>query len=42
MEHIGDKVYVELISPGCNMGIIDTGKGTLIVDTPLVSRQAGI
>ena len=41
MEHIKDEVYVELISPGCNVSIIVTEKGTLIVDTPLVSRQAG-
>jgi len=40
MEHVKDNVYVELISPGCNVGIIPTRKGTLIVDTPLVSRQA--
>ncbi len=40
MEHVKDKVYVELISPGCNVGIVATEKGTLIVDTPLVSRQA--
>ena len=40
MEHVKDNVYVELISPGCNVGIIPTEKGTLIVDTPLVSRQA--
>lgn len=40
MEHIQGNVYVELISPGCNVGIIATEKGTLIVDTPLVSRQA--
>ena len=39
MEHIQDNVYAELISPGCNVGIIATEKGTLIVDTPLVSRQ---
>ena len=41
MEHVGGKVFAELISPGCNVGIIAMGKGTLIVDTPLVSRQAG-
>ena len=40
MEHVKDNVYVELISPGCNVGIIATPMGTLIVDTPLVSRQA--
>jgi cyclase len=40
MEHIQGNVHVELISPGCNVGIIATEKGTLIVDTPLVSRQA--
>jgi len=40
MEHIKDNVYAELISPGCNVGIIATEKGTLIVDTPLVLRQA--
>lgn len=40
MEHVNGPVYVELISPGCNVGIIATAKGTLIVDTPLVSRQA--
>jgi len=41
MEHVRDNVYAELISPGCNVGIIATEKGSLIVDTPLVSRQAG-
>jgi len=41
MQHIQDNVYYELISPGCNVGIITTEKGSLIVDTPLVSRQAG-
>jgi cyclase len=40
MQHIQDNVYAELISPGCNVGIVATGKGTLIVDTPLVQRQA--
>ncbi|NIS61917.1 MAG: MBL fold metallo-hydrolase [Proteobacteria bacterium] len=40
MEHIRGNVYVELISPGCNVSIIATEKGTLIVDTPLVLRQA--
>ena len=40
MEHVKDNVYAELISPGCNIGIIATGKGTVIVDTPLLSRQA--
>jgi len=40
MEHVGGNVYVELLSPGSNVGIIATKKGTLIVDTPLVSRQA--
>jgi glyoxylase-like metal-dependent hydrolase (beta-lactamase superfamily II) len=40
MKHIRGNVYVELIMPGCNVGIIPTEKGTLIVDTPLVSRQA--
>ena len=40
MEHVRGNVYTELISPGCNVGIIATEKGTLIVDTPLVSRQA--
>jgi cyclase len=40
MEHVGGTVYVELISPGSNVGTIATEKGTLIVDTPLVSRQA--
>ena len=41
MEHVRDNVYAKLISPGCNVGIIATEKGTLIADTPLVSRQAG-
>ncbi len=40
MEHVTGNIYAELISPGCNVGIIATSKGTLIVDTPLVSRQA--
>lgn len=40
MEHVRGNVYAELIMPGCNVGIIPTEKGTLIVDTPLVSRQA--
>jgi len=40
MEKVNDNVYAELISPGCNVGIIATGKGALIVDTPLISRQA--
>lgn len=40
MKHVRGSVYVELISPGCNVSIVATGKGTLIVDTPLVSRQA--
>jgi len=40
MEHIRGNVYAELISPGCNVSIVATEKGTLIVDTPLVSRQA--
>jgi cyclase len=40
MEHVKGNIYAELISPGCNVGVITTSKGTLIVDTPLVSRQA--
>jgi cyclase len=40
MKHIRGTVFAELISPGCNVGIIATRKGTLIADTPLVSRQA--
>ena len=40
MEHVKDNIYAELISPGCNVGIIATRKGTVIVDTPLLSRQA--
>ena len=40
MELVKDNVYAALISPGCNVGIIPTKKGTLIVDTPLMSRQA--
>jgi len=40
MKHIRDNVYAELISPGCNVAVIATEKGTLIVDTPLVLRQA--
>ena len=40
MQHIQDNVYAELISPGCNVGIVATDKGALIADTPLVLRQA--
>ena len=40
MEHVKDNIYVECISPGCNVGIIATSKGTVIVDTPLMSHQA--
>lgn len=40
MEHVKDNVYAELISPGCNVSVSPTPKGTLIVDTPLVARQA--
>ena len=40
MEHVIENIYAELISPGCNLGIITTPKGTVIVDTPLLSRQA--
>ncbi|MBW1698820.1 MAG: MBL fold metallo-hydrolase [Deltaproteobacteria bacterium] len=40
MEHVKDNVYAELISPGCNVGIITTEKGTVIVDTPLLLSQA--
>ena len=40
MEHVIENIYAELISPGCNVGIITTPKGTVIVDTPLLSRQA--
>lgn len=40
MERVKDNIYAELISPGCNIGIITTSKGTLIVDTPLMARQA--
>jgi cyclase len=42
MEHVRDHVYAELISPGCNVGIVATSTGTLIVDTPLVTRQARV
>ena len=40
MEHVKNNVYAELISPGCNVGIIATSEGTVIVDTPLMSHQA--
>jgi cyclase len=40
MQHIKDNVYADLISPGCNVGILATPKGSVIVDTPLVARQA--
>ena len=40
MEHVKDNIYAELISPGCNIGIIPTPKGTMIVDTPLLDWQA--
>jgi cyclase len=40
MEHVKDNIYAEFISPGCNVGIITTPKGTVIVDTPLMSHQA--
>ena len=40
MEHVKDDIFAELISPGCNIGIIPTGKGTVIVDTPLLDWQA--
>lgn len=40
MQLIKDNVYAELISPGCNVGLVATGKGCVMVDTPLVSRQA--
>lgn len=40
MEHISGSVYAELISPGCNVGIVATSKGTLISDTPLLRRHA--
>ena len=40
MEHVKDNIYAEQVMPGCNVGIIPTGRGTLIVDTPVVSRQA--
>ncbi len=40
MEHVKDNIYAELISPGCNVGIITTSKGTVVVDTPLMSHQA--
>jgi len=40
MEHVKDNIYAELISPGCNIGIITTNRGTLIVDTPLLNQQA--
>jgi cyclase len=40
MEHVKGNVYAALISPGCNVGIITTRKGTVIVDTPLISQQA--
>ena len=42
MEHVVGNVYAELISPGCNIGIIATPKGTVIVDTPLLSKQAKV
>lgn len=40
MEHVKDNIYAELISPGCNVAVIATSKGTVIVDTPLMSHQA--
>lgn len=40
MEHVKNSIYAECISPGCNVGIIATSKGTVIVDTPLMSHQA--
>lgn len=40
MELVKNNIYAELISPGCNIGIVTTSKGTLIVDTPLMASQA--
>ena len=40
MEHVKDNIFAELISPGCNIGIIPTRKGTVIVDTPMLDWQA--
>ena len=40
MEHVKDNIYAECISPGCNVGVIATSKGTVIADTPLMSHQA--
>jgi len=42
MKSVAENVYVELINPGCNVGIITTPKGAVIVDTPLLSRQAAV
>ncbi len=40
MEHIRGSIYVEHITPGCNVGIVATSRGTLISDTPLLRRRA--
>jgi len=40
MQQIRADVWSELISPGCNVGIVTTSKGTLICDTPLLQRHA--
>jgi len=40
MEHVKDNIYAELISPGCNVAVIVTSKGSVVVDTPLLSHQA--
>lgn len=40
MQQIRGSVYAEYISPGCNVGIAATSKGTVISDTPLLRRHA--
>jgi len=40
MEQVKDNIFAELVSPGCNIGIIPTRKGSVIVDTPLLDWQA--
>ena len=40
MKNVTENIYAELISPGCNVGIISTPKGDVIVDTPILSRHA--
>jgi len=40
MQRISDSVFVETGFRGCNVGFVVTKEGVVVIDTPMVPREA--